>query len=420
MNLYRTFALTLVVIILASCQKSTILKPTVSEQPPPLPSKIQEVLQTTTFTPPATFMPTVSLQLLPKNILQYKCVDIAPNPPRTANLSGQLVLWGPQSFFFDFENRTFRVIPNKRGDFTVSPDGTWLAYYEVSASSPTGMWLTIENAEGQQKRVPMQPDWDWGIIMRWLDNRRFAYNIWDRNSITPIYPVVIIDPFTGVTQELASDYPNLKPKVLGMAGTPHFIYSTVVYDSSLDLVIYPETNSEGDFVVLWDRQNQKALAKLRDLNNFSHTPLWLPDGSQFVVAIRNTWENDEWFSINREGEIHQLTQFGNFLTHTDIESSSISPNGRYLAFWMQVEPSSFSGYNLAILDLETHFVTDYCIPGSSGATGEPIWSPDSQYIVIASDEVTNTHQVVLIAPFDGWAARIADDFIPRGWMKTSP
>ena len=376
--------------------------------------------QTQTFTSLSDITPTDSIQPADKDFLKYECLNLAPNIPSSANLTGRLVLQNNQLDYFDFEKRSFQIISGSRGDLSVSPDGEWLAYYVISKDSPTGLWLTVENASGQQKRIPLQQDWYRGMGIKWLDNQRFVYNMWNAKTITPIYPIIVINPFTGVTQTLNSDYPNLVPKVWGMAGTMHFVNSTVVYDASLDLVVYPETNNNGEFVVLWDKNAQVALARVRDLGDFGHTPLWLPDESGYVIAVRNTQENDEWFMVSREGRVHQLTHFADSLSQTNIESASISPDGRYLAFWLESVPSSFPGYNLAIIDLETQQVTDYCIPGSSEAIIKPFWSPDSQYIVVGSIDVAKQLQVILIAPFARWAARIADDFTPYGWMRTTP
>jgi Tol biopolymer transport system component len=128
---------------------------------------------------------------------------------------------------------------------------------------------------------------------------------------------------------------------------------------------------------------------------------------------------DEWFSIDRTGEINQLTHFEDYFTEADIEMASISPNGRYLAFWLSVNPSTYPGYNLAVLDLETRQVVNYCIPGSpTKYSVEPVWSPDSRYIALVDyyDKKTSDSHVILVDPAEEWAARVAENLAPLGWM----
>jgi hypothetical protein len=264
-----------------------------------------------------------------------------------------------------------------------------------------------------------------------LDDERLVYNVLDRNKLTPLrFPVAVINPFSGEVQEIASDYPgNSSPWGTEMK----FIYSDVVYDPTLNLAIYPEVNADGSFVTLWDRNSQTAVARLEELGIFYHNPIWLPGGKQFVISVTHSatrrddidgwYLRDEWFSIDRTGEINQLTHFGDHFTEADIEGASISPNGRYLAFWLAVNPSPYPGSNLAVLDLETRQVINYCVPGSPAKFPlEPVWSPDSRYIALVDyyDRKSSDSHVILVNPTEGWAAQIADNLTADGWMVTSP
>lgn len=420
MNIFRLYSLLIVVMFLVSCQSPNQMS-TTEVAPSPSVNPIGEQYPTSTI--PVIVTPTVSIQLPPENVLEYECLDITTNIPEDAILTGKLMLSGKQPYYYDFGDRRLHAIPDNRGDFAVSPDGKWLAYYEISNDSPTGMWLTVENAEGQKKRLPLQKEWFWGAGLKWLDDQRLVYNVLDRNKPIPaLYPVAVINPFSGEVQEIASDYPGYPPP-WGMEGTLDFFYSSVVYDPTLDLVVYPEVSADGVFVTLWDRHSQKAIAKLEELGIFYHYPLWLPDENQFVVPVIHQGLVNEWFSINRTGEIHQLTHFGDYFTQADIELASISPNGRYLAFWMSVSPSKYTDYNLAVLDFETQQVINYCIPGSSEKfAGEPVWSPDSRYIALMDffDKETSDSHVILVDPFEGWATRFVENLTPHGWMATSP
>jgi hypothetical protein len=161
MKNYQSYSLLILVMFLIGCQSSDKLS-TTTRVAPSLSITSIENPQTPTYTLPVIVTPTVSAQLLPENVLKYDCLEIITNIPRDTNLTGKLILDGVQPYFYNFEDRALQAIPDNRGDFAVSPDGKWLAYYEISSDSTIPKWLTVENAEGQKKRVPMQEDWFWG------------------------------------------------------------------------------------------------------------------------------------------------------------------------------------------------------------------------------------------------------------------
>jgi hypothetical protein len=352
-----------------------------------------------------------------------RCLNIETRTPENVKLSGWIVFNSPKPSIYNLADNTIKTLSSNKGDFSVSPNGQWLAYDEIAADSPTGKWLAVEDIAGlQKKKMALQPDWFWGVGVRWFDNNRLLYNVIVNNSITTIYPIAIIDPFNNKYQEIPSDYPNLRASVLGLAGTMQFVSGSVVYDPSLDLVVYPETTDKGFYVVLWDRTTKTPIAKLKDFINFQHLPQWLPDGSEFVVAVatERQGENwiDNWFAIKRNGAIRQLSHFENTFDFANIYNSNLSPNGRYLAFSLEIKPSEIQGPNLAIIDLETLQITDYCIP----KPGSAIWSPDSKYMVVTSLSGESDKMALVIDPIAGWATRLSDNdsYDPRGWMQGTP
>ena len=252
------------------------------------------------------------------------------------------------------------------------------------------------------------------------------FNLWkDRSSIPAVYPITVVNPFNGVTQDLPSDYPNLKGSVSGPPGTLQFVYSTVVYDPSLTLVVYPETIDGQWNIVLWDREAMKAIAKLKVLGEFQHTPLWSPDGQQFAIAAIDQigkqpgqWTED-WFSVSRQGQIQQLTHFGNHFDLLQIGAGNWSPNGQLLAFWLTAKPSACEGQVLAILEIETQQTTDYCVLGSVAQDAPPpVWSLDSQYIAVQNRFGANASRVILVDVAQSWAAQICENVQPAGWLAT--
>jgi Tol biopolymer transport system component len=336
------------------------------------------------------------------------------------------------SFFINFNQGSRQEIPKDRSCFSTSPNSVWLVYCQDSKNPTENGSLVVENANGREMaRLPIDSNWFFSNP-DWLDDQHLMFNLWKDKSKPPssILPVEIINPFTGEKLELASDYPDLIPSGMGPDGnTMYFVNSTVVYRPSLDLVVYPKTPPGSAFVVLWDRKANREVASVKTLGfGYGHAPVWSPDGDQFVVAIvikNNGWGNgysefvSEWFSVNQEGKVQQLTHFGDYFSYVEIGNAKWSPDGKRLAFWITTQPDLCGeGEHLAALEMETWQVTNYCITGVVGTGGPPpIWSPDSRYVAFNSFDSGN-HRVVIVDLVQGWAAQIAGDYYPNGWLAT--
>jgi hypothetical protein len=366
--------------------------------------------------------------------LQYQPLEIAPALPTGSKPPGTLIIEGygrDPSYFINFAQGSVQEILKDRSCFSTSPNGQWLAYCQ--GPEPFVLeWLIIESANGEQMaRLPINIDWFFGSP-DWLDNQRLVFDLWKDKSkpLLSVLPVEVVNPFTGERQELASDYPDLFPSNAGPGGsTMYFVTHTVVYHPSLDLVVYPKTPRDNNraFVVLWDRKANHEVASV-GTGLFGHTPMWSPDGAQFVVAIVTKAGEladddsefiEEWFSVSREGKVQQLTHFGDYFSDVEIGRARWSPDGQYLAFFLTTKPTQCDeGENLSVMDMKTWQVTNYCVPGVMGIGGpSPIWSPDSRYVAFNDSVSTNPH-VVIVDIEQGWAAQIAGDLYPMGWLTT--
>jgi Tol biopolymer transport system component len=110
------------------------------------------------------------------------------------------------------------------------------------------------------------------------------------------------------------------------------------------------------------------------------------------------------------------------------DNYSMSPDGKLLAFWILAQPSPFEEAQLAVLDIDTGAVTNYCIKGDpflDNAYGQesllaPIWSPDSTQLLVISrpQENPELRRVVMVDIVNKYAAQINQDMEPVGWMVT--
>jgi hypothetical protein len=144
------------------------------------------------------------------------------------------------------------------------------------------------------------------------------------------------------------------------------------------------------------------------------------------VAVGDKWDSnrpndsiEDLFSLNQDGQVRQLTDFGAFFAEIHIVGISLSPDGTKIAFWLRARPSPYKERQLTVLDLATLQVTNYCIPGQSQdyvspVWSSPIWSLDSRYLAALNQYEPNAGRAILVDTQQGWAAQVAE-LIPNGW-----
>lgn len=386
----------------------------------------------------------------PEARLKIQCLDVAPTlPPQTIS-EGSVILDDYLTLGTILLNMaTGAKIQLVRQNesfvyFAVSPDREKVAYIRTRFDQPGGkadLHLVIAAANGQpQKAIPLEKGW--GGIPGWLDDQRLIINIAgkdpDESTAKKPATLLMLNPFTGERRILRPDFPGIYVEY------PVFFWegwSETMYDPTLTRVVYP---SSRDGYVLWDLQSQRALVNFRSF--ISHPPRWSPDGTQFVVAAdpdlaqHHAGPGFELFSVSRDGKaITQLTNLKAYYPATDMWGYSWSPNGSHLAFWLSTNPNAMAigvedhaTERLAVLDLTTQEVTEYCIPldkygGTFGgipffASGmtSPIWSPNGQQFIVESRYAPDASRVILVDLAQGFAAQIADTMMPAGWMKSAP
>jgi len=73
----------------------------------------------------------------------------------------------------------------------------------------------------------------------------------------------------------------------------------------------------------------------------------------------------------------------------------------------------------ALLDTETHEVTNYCLQHYfySNTARPPIWSSNgNQFVVEVDDPEDDDKKLILIDIFEGYAYQIAENITVYGWM----
>ena len=108
-----------------------------------------------------------------------------------------------------------------------------------------------------------------------------------------------------------------------------------------------------------------------------------------------------------------------------LNNYSLSPNGKLVPFWSITERRFHDGPSIAVLNIETGTVTNYCVHGDPFADNaiqppKPVWSPDNTQLLVISRSPADTkvRRVVVINIVNSYAAQINQDVEPVGWMIT--
>lgn len=409
--------------------------------PPSTPSTV-----TTTQTPTPTQLPAETETPTPSPttmIPRYQCLDIVLDDTTAISSHGVWVLnteGNNGALLISASNESTPVhLPWQEGDhlseFDISPDRTRLLYEHYMATTRHAT-MVIVNAAGEM--VWSHPDVDEGNPWGWFDNERL-FNLVTQEDDVPY--LILLNYATGERQEVRANYPGYTlPFLLEYAFIQEWNQPSAIYDPNLTRVVYGGCTPDcahGYPVILWDLVNDQEITRLLTMDFFGSYPMWLPDNNHFLIAANLDSSiplapSNEFYLVSRDGNIDQLTNL--MENHLEVEinpSISLSPNGRYVAFWLRLQ-SDYYDYRLAVLDIETSQVTNYCLPGETFHNTQglknnnyrsyyvetPVWSPDStQLIIVQRDpEDRSIRWDVLIDLQNEMAIKIGEELDPVGWM----
>ncbi|GAB4578185.1 MAG: hypothetical protein Fur0022_09190 [Anaerolineales bacterium] len=415
---------------------SPTTRPEASETPGPIlptPSITTSIIKPTPSETAISF-PTAT----PNTGLVQNCLDLSDTKPQDIDINGWIVLngqtWGKPSYLMNLTTEETLKLPKNEGDaiedMHVSPDGNWLVYKHEKINSGSSELVVIDN-EGN----PYQSfSWDisWRLVAGWLDNER----IWISQEKSSDHDVLILlNPFTGEKQELATEFPgfiNLYPD----PGWGWFNWSTTIYNHDLSRAIYPSGINK---LILWDIQNDYATAVITGTASLYNTPRWSSNEQVALITgsadlstkpsgLESSLDREELYSINLEGKVIRLTHLTDYFSEVDFGEYAWSPNGRYVAFNLQVEPNTYPDIypsekkilsRLALFDTFTQSITDFCVPNKD--LGVPVWSPTSEQLLIENfGPGANENEIYLIDLTQSIAIKVLEDISVVGWMIEAP
>lgn len=368
----------------------------------------------------------------PLDTFTLTCQGISSSPIDHLGVSGELLATDENGFFIlDLRNgNKTRVLQAAsiavKHNVYISPDGSFIAYTSYQNATRT-ILLVVEPVRNlllndASKRI----EWGKGISFQlegWFTNQTLV--ITRKNKPNSFFSTMIVNPFNGEEKVYSlEDLPNFKYFKSGGVGLYHFASSNLMPDPSLKRVVYPEWLNGKDYISLWDLETRKTLARIEDKYAFTGNPLWEQDGSNFLMVAATTHTETktifDWFQMSREGATRQLTHFGDIIENNFISNASRSNDGRYLAFKMKINRATDEMFRYYVLDLQTDQLLVFCVDAmdtpSSITEKQPIWSPDSRYVVISNTDESDNGQLILVNLAERKAYEISKDANVKGWM----
>lgn len=309
-------------------------------------------------------------------------------------------------------------------DFKESPDRTRVAY-ELAKHEQNGFvsFLVISTSDFKiEETIPWKKEWD--RLLGWTDNTHIIFRKVERNvtlknpkEIPP--ELIIFDTSTLEEKILKPDFPD----VYDSPNLPYWDgFGTVIYSPNLTRTVYmgwKDSTQSTYTYVLWDMKSQQSLA-IQSVVGYP-IPKWSPDGTQFITTGLIDHNFRELFSISKDGKIDQLTYLSNYSSKIEIVSYSWSLNSQYIALLL-VKQNDPKMATVAVLDITTGIITDYCVPitreGDGYSNGfTPIWSPNSKQMIVQDWYSRDHRREILIDIVENYAIKIAEELEPLAWLK---
>lgn len=300
-----------------------------------------------------------------------------------------------------------------------APNADSLAY--IASNDPNHIILATKKGLSS---FTIDKNFRW--LSRWVNDTTMILKEKD-DSVTPIMFLNLISGDKSIFDPSSSlhNIYNLTPYETWQGST------LTVFDPSLEYVVYPRMSANSAELVLFDVDSNKVTASVSPMViNFA--PEWSPNGDSFVVVeplsiTTSGFPNQfELIKVSKTGEIKTITALNKKYPNALINSYKWSPNGRFLAFWLNLDvvTDPTTSY-LAILGTETNELTITCLSSNINIYdyNPPIWSPDSSLLAVTTkvEESGIAHlSLVDIKNYNYSTLDNSESLIPLGWLNFMP
>lgn len=391
MNSQKLSSALLIFIIMFGCSPATVTPDIQASPTEAIATPATLPIPSVTVTPSATVE-----QDLPEG-----CINLTETTLDTGILNGLFVVYdsdSSSSHFLDPKLNQILDIEEKKQisssasvpsfSIGVSPNKKYLQIYFIDKNY--GMIRTVDQVI-KTYDTQGQEDWNRG---RWLDNERMFFQYW---LVPNGGTIVIYNPFTGEQKNIQLDLPN-----------PYIVYESLGkvawvkadIDPTLKWVLYTDKDER---LILWDLDTKKEIASLPSPTDVTEGT-WSPDGKEYAIPSPSTvGALKELFIIDMDGTV-KMTSLNQKFPFASVSNRPLwSPDGRYIAFWLQV--SNIANANsktlrqwLAITDATTLETQIYCLSSGKPPVGgrDIVWSPDSTQVIVETNTLGEEIKTVLV------------------------
>lgn len=440
----RLFSFMVLIILLVAC----------APERSPATSQSELAQPTTAASTSLSKMPVVAAASTPEETgLKTQCLDVATKPVNEVETSGIVILDRVNSGGHDkggtlsldmATGATTQINLEREGQLyhIVSPNKDLLAYKSVMFNAEGDLIrneLIIADTAGRRLKA-ISWEKEWLTTVAWLDNERLIINLlltseesFGKEPLT----LIALNPFTDERQILKPDFPKFLDRYSILFPAWQGWYG-VVYDPTLNFAVYPYlfgNDNEMYTYALWDLSKQELVTSLEDtfaafsaLSDRYPMPHWSPEGSQFVFEGMLETSNpmkSELYRVTVDGQVEQITHLAPIANVQD-SNFSWSPDGKHIAMFLNTwGTQDEEKARVAVLNMETLDVIDYCISLTYGGEGfggrdpsSPVWSPDSKQFLVVDWYKRDYQRLILIDIEKNTAVEIPENMEPVGWMVT--
>ena len=385
----------------------------------------------------STILPSSTPSATPRpGEVEFQCIEIGDDPKALSNLSGTLVLNGDivpivdgkviyqPSLLVDLTSGDQIPISENTVDerYAVSPGGSYLAFVAQYSSDYKEVQANIIDSKNNLLAEIAEKNF-WS--MEWLDDETLFLDARDTesNPLVALYPFInkrkILQPFVTENERIAP-FDSERLFDWGFYG-----FHKIIYNPTFTRAIY----ASSDGVVFRDLTTNKDIATFGN-GLWGMSPKWSPEGLRLALGLNTTagsgWENRKYelVILDQNGKQLLMTNLSALPGPVYISSLSWSPDGSRVAFWYTTNEDENKELRLAVYDIETQKVKDYCIVKDFAYyqlhrnDASPIWSPDGNFLLISkADNMDKNPSVIIVDLQNERAAVVKSGYEPVGWMK---
>lgn len=431
-----------IAVLAAGCAESLTLSPT----PEIIPTSIDSSTPPYTAEIESTLTPVHVISDSENAHITNRCLDVSVSSRMGGTTaSGVIVLRSKDDSQVALHNMLTDQIMSiarqneNQTNFVISPNKRLLAYQGVTVDEEGNILkrnFVILTADGKViNEVPVEKNWL--EMIGWSTDESLIISVKPKeNAAENLVDILVLNVLNGEREILHSSFPGLLD--MSALDIPYWEgWSGVVYNSNFTRAIYPKylgSDNKSYTYALWDVVNQKLITTLENeftaFTSFSDKfpmPHWSPDGTQFVfrglVFVSNDLVEFELYKVAQNGTIERLTQLtSSFL----VQDSNLSwaPNGDHITIFMNPWGTSIweSDATVAVLDLASREIVNYCVPvsGKGNPDGLPspaIWSPKGTQFLITDWDDNNVNRNILVDIENNFAVEVGNGMIPIAWME---